>query len=301
MQDQSTTKTNATAFRYLVSQPIRPEMIDHIVTAASGVLWCNPAMKHPDGITQVQPFTNRLPPLGTFIVRLIRASGISTGTLVTTVVYLARLKKRLSPTITGSRCSAHRIFLSVLILTCKYLHDVNPTSKSWAQYCSYGMASYDFSATDIIKMEVQTLFLLDWDLSLIEEELYLELEPLLFPIRELFSWLQTLRQLPLPGVPQINTRQNDKKENGKVRALSEWLRMPVRTLTHSVSFGETRSNRPSACPQQNIGSDDVHGVFSKVSESSSLLESGAGLGGEGKETHRPTYPKGLGRGSKSQV
>ncbi|KAM7211007.1 hypothetical protein V8F06_013614 [Rhypophila decipiens] len=176
---QSTTKTNATAFRYLISQPIRPDIVDHIVATASGVVWCNPAMKNPDGIT-----INRLPTLATFIIRLIHASGINTGTLVATVIYLARLKKRMSPTTTGSQCSAHRIFLSVLILTFKYLHDSNYSNKSWVQYCSYAMDGNYFSSTDITKMEIQTLCLLGWDLSLAEEELYFELEPLLAPIRQ---------------------------------------------------------------------------------------------------------------------
>ncbi|KAM7188700.1 hypothetical protein V8F33_010470 [Rhypophila sp. PSN 637] len=132
MLHQPTTKTNATTFHYLISQPIRPEIVDHIVVAASRVVWCNPAMKNPDGIS-----INHLPTLATFITWLIRASGISTGTLVATVIYLARLKKRLSPATTGSQCSAHRIFLSVLILTSKYLHDTNYSNKNWAQYCNY--------------------------------------------------------------------------------------------------------------------------------------------------------------------
>ncbi|KAK4206250.1 hypothetical protein QBC37DRAFT_247084, partial [Rhypophila decipiens] len=73
-----------------------------------------------------------------------------------------------------------------LILTSKYLHDVNHSNKNWAQYYSHAMAGNYFSSTDITKMEVQTLFLLGWDLTLPEEELYFKLEPLSAPIRQQF-------------------------------------------------------------------------------------------------------------------
>ncbi|KAH8756121.1 hypothetical protein F5883DRAFT_570399 [Diaporthe sp. PMI_573] len=76
----------------------------------------------------------RLPTLEEFITHLVSSSGVQVPTLMSTLVYLSRLHSRLQPTAKGLRCTAHRIFLASLVLAAKYLNDISPKNKHWANY-----------------------------------------------------------------------------------------------------------------------------------------------------------------------
>jgi hypothetical protein len=114
---------------------------------------------------------------------------VSVGTAyasILTLVYLSRLRSRLQPTAKGHRCTAHRIFLASLVLAAKYLNDISPNNKHWANYSVISCAglSFGFSRTEVNLMEKQLLFLLDWDLRMTEHNLYRELDHFLEPIRK---------------------------------------------------------------------------------------------------------------------
>ena len=173
-------------------------MVEHIVTATYKTGWCNRTVDNGTPNLLSSSESDGQPLLSRFIFRLARAARIHTGTLMCTVVYLARLQKQLSQTPPLERCSAHSVFLSVLILADKYLHDANPTSEEWAECCSDGAVGYGFNAREITRIEVQTLCHLGWDISLPEEELYVELGPLLSPIRQQLHWIRISRSLLLP-------------------------------------------------------------------------------------------------------
>lgn len=107
----------------------------------------------------------QLPPLREFITNLVRKSHLHTGTFLATLVYLERLRKKLHSVAKGMPCTCHRVFLSTLIVTAKYVNDTSPKNRHWARYSSV------FSVAEVNLMEKQLLVLLDFHLSISMDEL----------------------------------------------------------------------------------------------------------------------------------
>ncbi|PHH70432.1 hypothetical protein CDD83_5445 [Cordyceps sp. RAO-2017] len=66
-----------------------------------------------------RPVDDSLPTLEEFITQLVVSSNVQVPTLMSTLVYLTRLKSKLQPMARGLRCTTHRIFLASLILAAK--------------------------------------------------------------------------------------------------------------------------------------------------------------------------------------
>lgn len=104
--------------------------------------------------TTVGQYQLDIPPLDEFIRYVVKRSGVQTGTLLASLVYTARLQRKLVAVAKGLACTCHRIFLATLIVTSKYLNDTSPKNKHWARYAVI------FSVPEINLMEKQLLFLL---------------------------------------------------------------------------------------------------------------------------------------------
>ncbi|KAH8666597.1 hypothetical protein BX600DRAFT_511518 [Xylariales sp. PMI_506] len=196
----SLAELNAAALDQFVYQPVSNPMIAYLAQAAFNVISCDPSMMPPpaqnrSNMPPTPPRTpspkairvddSSLPTLEEFITQLVVSSNVQVPTLMSTLVYLTKLKSRLQPMAKGLRCTAHRIFLAALILAAKYLNDSSPKNKHWANYSHINSDEYSFgfSRTEVNLMEKQLLFLLDWELRITEEDLYRELDLFLAPIR----------------------------------------------------------------------------------------------------------------------
>ncbi|KAI8877629.1 hypothetical protein K501DRAFT_156422, partial [Backusella circina FSU 941] len=93
-------------------------------------------------------------PLRDYIEYVVTKSRINTGTLICSLSYARRLKRKLSTSSKGMECTHHRIFLATIIITSKYIHDSALKNKYWVGY------SQLFSAAEINLMEKQLLQLL---------------------------------------------------------------------------------------------------------------------------------------------
>ena len=135
----------------------------------------------PSSPNEIKTFQQqqRLPSLRTFITRLVRYTNVYTQTLLTTACYLNKLKRILPRDAKGLPSTFHRLFLACLILSAKIHNDSSPLNKHWAKYTD-GL----FSCEDVNLMERQLLNLLNWDLRVTEDDLILDLQYLLEPIRE---------------------------------------------------------------------------------------------------------------------
>lgn len=191
---------NKAALEQFVYRPVSRDMIAFLADAANNVITCDSTLTPPtpskqQGLPPTPPRSpsppavsaadDGLPTLEEFITQLVVSSNVQVPTLMSTLVYLTRLKSKLQPMARGLRCTTHRIFLASLILAAKYLNDSSPKNKHWANYTHINtdLYSFGFNRTEVNLMEKQLLFLLEWEMRITEQDLYRELDSFLDPLR----------------------------------------------------------------------------------------------------------------------
>ncbi|PHH68265.1 hypothetical protein CDD82_689 [Ophiocordyceps australis] len=192
---------NKAALDQFVYQPVTRDMVSYLAQAARNVIACDSTLVPASPWPKPPPSHNnhslpptpprspdmaddaRLPSLDAFITQLVVSSNVQVPTLMSTLVYLGRLKSKLQPMARGLRCTTHRIFLASLILAAKYLNDSSPKNKHWASYTRIAELQFGFGRTEVNLMEKQLLFLLDWELRITDQDLYRHLDFFLHPLR----------------------------------------------------------------------------------------------------------------------
>ncbi|CCF60728.1 hypothetical protein KAFR_0L01200 [Kazachstania africana CBS 2517] len=136
--------------------PISQDMIKYLEDRTKALV----TVKNTNGSS------SQLPTLNDFICNLVIRSRVNTSTLMSTTVFLNKLKEILPRNVSGMETTRHRIFLGCLILSAKTLNDCSPTNKYWSQHCD-GL----ISVREINKIERELLKYFNWDVTIKVEEL----------------------------------------------------------------------------------------------------------------------------------
>lgn len=141
---KSNVALNRAALNEFISMPVSCEMISYLARQSSMVIRCEerairgPVTQQgtltppasPDLKAAEEPHLPPLPPLESFIFSLVTRSHVEVPTLMTSLVFLARLKNKLPPVAKGMRCTSHRIFLAALILAAKKPQRLEPKEQA---------------------------------------------------------------------------------------------------------------------------------------------------------------------------
>ncbi|KAI9678844.1 MAG: hypothetical protein M1817_005904 [Caeruleum heppii] len=271
---------NDDALDHFIRQPVSKEMIAYLAEKASSVIRCEPAPTSSSPNPRLPPTPPRtpqgesaarftrdlsLPTLEAFISSLVERSHVQVSTLMSSLVYLARLQKRLPPVAKGMRCTVHRIFLASLILAAKNLNDSSPKNKHWARYsCVRDYEGFGFSVTEVNLMEKQLLFLLDWDLRITNDDLFTHFEPFLAPIRVEQQRAQEKRaaakqaklrerdlimaRLDLAGFEELQRRHQHAVSAYATPVVNEYMSRPLAECTYSSQALHTQHKRMPSQP-----------------------------------------------------
>ncbi|KAL3232907.1 PHO85 cyclin-9 [Nakaseomyces bracarensis] len=122
---------------------------------------------------------NKTIELRNFIKVLVISSNVQTATLISTAVYLDKLRAIIPSNVCGIDSTRHRMFLGCLILAAKSLNDSSPLNKHWTSY-TRGL----LTLKEINTIERELLSYFKWDINITSSEIIDSIKPLLIPIKD---------------------------------------------------------------------------------------------------------------------
>ncbi|AAS53530.1 AFR159Cp [Eremothecium gossypii ATCC 10895] len=176
-----------------------------------------------------------------FIKGLVKRSNVQTPTLMSTVVYLARLRSIIPANVYGIETSRHRMFLGCLILAAKNLNDSSPMNKHWCRYTD-GL----LSLREVNTIERELLEYFNWNLRITNQDLISCLSHFLNPIRDSFIRGEQRSHL-LFHVPLTGQTKQFILQNGDVYSSSSSnMSIPSLVSSRTISTISTNGSRCTA-------------------------------------------------------
>lgn len=186
----------AKAIEILVKSPLDHDLVHKVVVRALQIIPC------PNETDQFIKENKKLPSLQKFLNRLIDCLNLNNGILMFTMIYLNRLKSKLPTNCRGLPSTRHRILLSCLILSIKFNNDFSLKNHDWMK-----LTNNLFNLKDINLMERQLLYLLNWNLFISEQDLFVNFNKFLTPIKDNLIQNRRMKQYLLEQKRQQHAEQ----------------------------------------------------------------------------------------------
>jgi G1/S-specific cyclin PLC2 len=265
------------ALYIFLNKPVSSEMVQYLVATTTAIICVQPANPteyeiENNGIaTPPQSPTSNfnkkpLPSLYSFIQSLIEHSHVQCTTLMTTLIYLNRLKQVIPPNSVGMATTHHRIFLGSLLLAAKYTNDSSPMNKHWTTYTN-GL----LSLREVNALEIEMIQYIGWDhLRFQNEDLIHSLSYFLEPIKRKLR-LKNENKL-LNQISNIKKSKSNLDLNSNI-IMQTPIQYPIKTLQESDYELEnnkiSKSSTSSSLPSLISASSSTSTVSSYMSSSSS--------------------------------
>lgn len=167
-----------------LNKPVDGDMVSLLVATTMSIISVPTAESTCGYLTPPPSPTDKaeqhVPSLTHFIHRLIHHSHVQTPTLMSSLVYLNKLKQVIPPNSMGIDTTHHRIFLGALILAAKFTNDSSPMNKHWAKYTDGLLALSEVNA-----LERELISFIGWgNLTFSNKDLIKSLQYFLAPIRD---------------------------------------------------------------------------------------------------------------------
>lgn len=251
------------ALYIFLNKPISSEMVRYLVATTTSIISVQPVNEVETSAGLATPphsptkDNSPIPSLHTFIEKLINYSHVQCTTLMTTLVYLNRLKEVIPPNSIGMATTHHRIFLGSMLLAAKYTNDSSPMNKHWTGYTD-GL----LSLREVNALEIEMIQYIGWDhLRFQNEDLIYCLSYFLEPIK---------RKLRLRNETKIQNSISQLKYSNSQLNLNTQLSSFPQSLTSSslpslMSSSSSTSTVSSYMTNSLPRKDSVQSIESTVS------------------------------------
>ncbi|MCH0629660.1 cyclin [Kocuria palustris] len=214
--------------KIFAKQPITDEMILFLVATTLLVIQVKPQATSSMGDATVLKHTVLLT---TFIKRLIAYLNVQTPTLMATLIYLNKLRNLLPANAVGMETTRHRIFLAALILLAKSLNDSSPLNKHWTKYTD-GLLLLQ----QVNMAERELIALLNWDITINEDELVAALQPFLLGIHHKLQRQQLAEQEKKALFYRLSTAHRKPLSNSSILTCALLLLASLLLLLYSLNL-----------------------------------------------------------------
>ncbi|CAI5757394.1 unnamed protein product [Candida verbasci] len=204
------------ALKLFSRQAVSQDMINFLVATTNSIIQVKPRSIERAGNYNSNTSTTKILSINPtisltqFIKNLIKYSNVQTPTLMATLIYLNKLRNLLPANAVGMETTRHRIFLSALIVAAKSLNDSSPLNKHWTKYTD-GLLSLQ----EINLAETELINLLNWNITIKEQDLILTLQPFLIGIKT-----NLLQKQELDSLTRINYYKLSSKKSFSTYSLA---------------------------------------------------------------------------------
>lgn len=244
------------ALYIFLNKPVDSEMIHYLVATTTSIIQVPIEESYPSTQTINYPTpptspieykNNKIPTLYNFITRLIEHSHVQSTTLMTTLIYLNRLKQVIPSNSVGMCTTHHRIFLGSMLLAAKFTNDSSPMNKHWTTYTDGLLTLREVNA-----LEIEMIQYIGWEnLRFENKDLIIHLQYFLDPIKR-----------------KLKSKNNEILLN-QIPSIKSNIQHPIPSLNYSDSPQISHSSTSSSLPSLISASSSTTTVSSYISSSAS--------------------------------